>query len=197
MKDERGSYTVEASIVVPFIIIFLFGLILSFLYMSQKTFLLKTAQYGAQQGAEICLNGTRNFDNGAFEYSKKGIKREGLYFKMSGSKKEEIIRQQIQKELSKGIISPKNVDIDVKYDKGFIGNGMVYVTMAQNVKVPFSNIKALFDGKEYLTLKVEANASVCNPTRKIRDIDLLLECAQRSEQWFMDRFDDKSATGNN
>ncbi len=56
-KSDRGSTTIEAALIFPVIIMSVIALILSFMLLSQKVLLSKTAALAAQQGAEIWISG--------------------------------------------------------------------------------------------------------------------------------------------
>jgi hypothetical protein len=63
-KYERGSYTVEISIVFPLVVLAVLALLFSFLYMQQKAYLVSAASFAAQQGAELWRDSRRNIENG-------------------------------------------------------------------------------------------------------------------------------------
>ncbi|HNR04141.1 MAG TPA: hypothetical protein PKU88_09020 [Bacillota bacterium] len=61
---DRGSYTVEASMVFVTIMLALLALLFTFLYMGQRASLESFASFAAQQGAELWLDSRRNMEDG-------------------------------------------------------------------------------------------------------------------------------------
>lgn len=63
-KYEQGSYTIEISMIFTLILFAVLALLFSFLYMQQKAYLVSTASFAAQQGAELWRDSRRNIENG-------------------------------------------------------------------------------------------------------------------------------------
>ena len=61
---DRGSYTIEASLVFVTIMLALLALLFTFLYMGQRASLESFASFAAQQGAELWLDSRRNMEDG-------------------------------------------------------------------------------------------------------------------------------------
>lgn len=61
---DKGSYTIEASMIFTLIVLTVITLLFAFLYMQQKACLVSAASYAAQQGAELWLDSRRSMDNG-------------------------------------------------------------------------------------------------------------------------------------
>lgn len=69
-KYDRGSYTIEASMVFILIILAILSLLFTFLYMQQKASLISAASFAAQQGAELWLDSRRSMENGSVDKGK-------------------------------------------------------------------------------------------------------------------------------
>ena len=64
---ERGSYTVEISMIFTLIVFVILTLMFTFLYMQQKASLVSAASFAAQQGAELWLDSRRSMENGEID----------------------------------------------------------------------------------------------------------------------------------
>lgn len=63
-RYDKGSYTVEASMIFPLIVFVVLALLFAFLYMQQKAALISAASFAAQQGAELWQDSRRSMENG-------------------------------------------------------------------------------------------------------------------------------------
>lgn len=70
-KSDRGSYTIEASMIFSLIVLLIILLLFTFSYMQQKAYLVSAASFVAQQGAELWLDSRRDMDNGAVNAAKE------------------------------------------------------------------------------------------------------------------------------
>ena len=70
-KHDRGSYTIEASMIFSLIVLTIILLLFAFSYMQQKACLVSTASFAAQQGAELWLDSRRSMDNGSVNTAKE------------------------------------------------------------------------------------------------------------------------------
>lgn len=61
---DKGSYTIEASMIFTFIVLTILTLLFTFLYMQQKAYLVSAASFAAQQGAELWRDSRRSMENG-------------------------------------------------------------------------------------------------------------------------------------
>lgn len=69
-KYDRGSYTIEISMIFTIIILTILTLLFTFLYMQQKAHLVSAASFAAQQGAEIWRDSRRSMENGELSVAK-------------------------------------------------------------------------------------------------------------------------------
>lgn len=61
---EKGSYTIEASMLFTLMVFVIITLLFTFMYMQQKARLVSAASFAAQQGAELWLDSRRSMENG-------------------------------------------------------------------------------------------------------------------------------------
>ena len=69
-KYERGSYTIEVSMVFVLIVLAIFALLFTFLYMQQKASLVSAASFAAQQGAELWQDSRKSMEDGRVNIGK-------------------------------------------------------------------------------------------------------------------------------
>jgi hypothetical protein len=69
-KSERGSYTIEASMIFSLIVLTVILLLFAFSYMQQKAYLESIASFAAQQGAGLWPDSRRSMENGAINGAK-------------------------------------------------------------------------------------------------------------------------------
>ncbi|HYE81875.1 MAG TPA: hypothetical protein VEG39_06855 [Clostridia bacterium] len=70
-KYDRGSYTIEASMIFMLIIFAILTLLFTFLYMQQKACLVSAASFAAQQGAELWTDSRRGMEDGKVDISEE------------------------------------------------------------------------------------------------------------------------------
>lgn len=63
-EREKGSYTIEVSMIFTLILFAIITLLFTFLHMQQKAGLMSAASFAAQQGAELWLDSRRSMENG-------------------------------------------------------------------------------------------------------------------------------------
>jgi len=88
------------------------------------------------------------------------------------------IKLGIYEKLSHGLLNPMQTTIEIKYDNILIKR-QVTVKISQNLKIPFGQMKEIFDNKDYITISSTSTAIVSEPTEYIRNIDLVIEYAHR------------------
>lgn len=64
-KHDRGSYTIEASMIFSLIVLTVILLLFAFSYMQQKADLQSLASFAAQQGAELWQDSRKSMENGS------------------------------------------------------------------------------------------------------------------------------------
>lgn len=78
LANSKGGVTVEASIVLPGILLMLFGMVFFSMYVYHKLVMLDTAVYTATQRAETWDNTGKNMEDGY----QRTIKSDGLYWRL-------------------------------------------------------------------------------------------------------------------
>lgn len=201
-ETVRGSFTVEAAIIVPSVLFIIAVLIMASMLLAQKTLLSKAASLAAQQGAEIWVDSRKDFFNGAWAGSEE---RDPLYYRFfDGSfelkamkmelnsaedagelttnslQKQKIkkLKEAIARSLHNPILKSKSTIVDVEY-KNSILERKIIVVIQQEFKIPFGKLIGFFRGKDYITLSATGTAVVADPCEYIRDVDLIVEYASK------------------
>jgi len=205
-EDSRGSITVEAAIIVPFIFIVLIVVILTFLLMYQQALLTQTASMAAKQAAENWMETGMSlgreepakkdklsvgdlysgflsiFDSG-FEYSEV-LKKAQEADIPQGTQEERIrdIRALVISRMRTAVIKADLTKMNIRFSNGIMQKKLV-VELTQNFKLPMGKLISLFTGSESIELTACGTAVIEQPAEYIRNVDLVLE--------YMDRFGPK------
>ncbi|MGE5630283.1 MAG: TadE/TadG family type IV pilus assembly protein [Caulobacteraceae bacterium] len=201
LRNNRGSYTIEASMVFTIVLLAILALMFTFAYMLQKVAIMQVASYTARQGADLWLDSRKDPDNGLINADKD---RDSVYYrvfdnllfqgktfewKLEGEKangnslpgyKASLIEDALSRKLKSLILKPKETSISINYSNNLL-KGQLTVTITQEIKVPLGGIKAFFDGKDTMTLKASAVSTIEEPAEYIRNIDLAVELSKSIE----------------
>ncbi len=208
-KPDKGSITVEASLVVSLFIFVLSALIIFSLILYQKVLLMHTASFAAQQGAEIWTDSRKSMEDGSWDPSEI---KDPLYYQLfsdslflpyhiyienihlenlqealdEGPKEEESIREKKLAKIKESVyrrVAGGILRPEATHMMISFENNLVSrkvtVYLEQEVRIPLGSIKALFGGSQNLKLTAEATGIVSEPAEYIRNIDFIEEYAQR------------------
>jgi hypothetical protein len=78
-KHDKGSYTVEISMMFTLIVFVILTLLFTFLYMQQKASLVSAASFAAQQGAELWMDSRSSMENGEVD---KAESADSIYYRV-------------------------------------------------------------------------------------------------------------------
>ncbi|MHB1394031.1 MAG: TadE family protein [Clostridia bacterium] len=211
-KHDKGSFTVEVSMIFTLIVFVILTLLFTFLYMQQKASLVSAASFAAQQGAELWQDSRKSMENGEVNkaeadsigyrvfdnllFSSKTFEgyfqevsapegRKKLVLKMDAGdslpgQKVSLIGEALCKRIGSTVLRPKSSKVRITYINNAL-RGRLSVEIIQEIKVPLGGIKALFDGKDTLTLNGQSKSAVTEPAEYIRNIDLAIELSKKLE----------------
>lgn len=182
-ESSKGSYTVEATIVVSSLLIALCAVMFAFMLMYQNVVIIYAASYGAQQGARswvdtgISINGTTR------EYT-SGIYSDIAELTGGGdtSAKKEKIELAVKEKLKMSIFSIDTASVSVNFENNILQRKVV-VDIKQIIPIPFSGIAKFFNNGEAFAIKAKMEATVVEPTEYIRNIDYAVEWIQSAGKW--------------
>lgn len=182
---SRGSYTLEAAIVMSTIIFILFAIISAFLLLYQNAVMYYVASKAAQQGSimwtdtGLSLDGTVSQDTN------------GLYYRLTelaggggSAEKKAVIQQWAEKELKKRMpgtmVGNGGETVTVQF-QNTVFQRLLTVKIDKEVNIPFKKIAQYFS--EDLDLHVSVTAAIAEPAEYIRNIDYAKELT--GELWKM------------
>lgn len=178
MKKHKAMFTLEATIVVPTILIAIFAVLFAFQVLYQYVVIEYAASFGAERGAMLW-----DYDYTGVDFVKGTVGgKNGLYFDLDffdwgGGKSDKISR--IELETKKIADSLTLVGGDIKVfaatENSIVGSS-IEVTVTQDINIPFQSLIAYFNnGNMGLTCK--SSASLYDPDEFIRNADYLYELA--------------------
>lgn len=183
MRKIKGSFTLEAVIVVSSIIMILFAILYSFMIMYQYVIVTYAASYAAQQGASTWVNSALDINTGEGKYNSE------VYYRIAefagGSlvqEKKNKIENCVKEKLSMGILSPKNSTVKVDF-KNYVFQRQVHVEVKQDIPIPFSGIVKFFNGGNTFCIETKAVAVVSEPAEYIRNCDYVTELVTGLADW--------------
>lgn len=184
--NEKGSLVVEAAIVFPIVILAVFLVMYICYALYLQTHLQSIANETAEMGSSSWGSTLEFRESFKGDVSVDNIKNQGLYWRISDANEDikcDIMEAYIYKKLvkSKKIIKDKNKpmeatktnkDIHIEVDlKNYIIYKKVIVNVEKTITTPFDQVKNLFGLKKGLTLNVQAESVIDDPTELIRNTD--------------------------
>lgn len=176
IKDNRGSYTVEASIIVPAVILTMFALILISEFLYQKSCIQTIADKTAQRGAEIWNASSKDMIYGQIDL--KDMEDVNLYWRIWGmdnsvgkkSSKIQGYAGYLMKEVSI-LGEPVNLEITADMVEDYIVYKKIRVNVEAEYKNPFLSLLKIFGVGDKITIKAHSDAVINEPVEFIRTTD--------------------------
>ncbi|HOM03328.1 MAG TPA: pilus assembly protein [Acetivibrio sp.] len=179
-KDNTGSFTVEATIIVSTVILTMFALILVSEFLYQKSCIQTIADRTAQRGAEIWNSPSKDMIFGQIVLD--NMDDLDLYWriwesKSSKSKKEEKIESYAGYLLKESIIFGKPLEMEIT--SGIVEDYIVYKKLRVSVKAkyknPFLSLLRVFGINNTITIKAHSDAIINEPVEFIRTTDFAVD----------------------
>lgn len=180
IKDNRGSFTVEAAIIVPTVILTMFALILISEFLYQKSCIQAIADRTAQRGAEIWNSLSKDMIFG--QITLDNMDDIDLYWriwemKKRKKKKEEKIEGYVGYLLKDSPVLGEPIDLEI--NAGIVEDYIVYkklrVSVEAKYKNPFLSLLKVFGIKNTITIKAHSDAIINEPVEFIRTTDFALD----------------------
>ena len=179
---EKGSYTVEAAIVMSAIIMIVFAIISSFLLLYQNVVITYIAQQAAQQGAAMWTDTSVQMDG-----TRSGVDDQRVYYRLgelsgAGSnmeaKKSTIkawAEQKLKEMIPQSMVGSGSEHVSVEFENT-IFQRFVTVEITKDVDIPIAGITQYLG--DDLDITVRVRAAVSEPAEYIRTLDLGILVAQ-------------------
>lgn len=177
LRGRQGSYTLEAALILPAIMLILFFLIFFSMWVYQRLVVLDTAVYTATQRAATWDNSIKNIETGSKGNS---LVTDGLYWRLFQDFDESDLAvakcwqatSLAHAKLGTGVFKINSQDVVVKYDNQ-VQQRKVTAQVSQNVLLP-----TWMRGKLGADLHAQAEALVAEPAEYLRTIDFLVNLPQ-------------------
>lgn len=185
VRRNKGSMTVEASIVIPMVL----GTVMLLIYMGllvyQHFFLQALANRAAERGAAVWSSPGKDIATGLLHYG--GDSRAALYWRIVDPDKNDKIakvREYILSELQAGVFVPtEEPQIDVSFSDYFVYKKLT-VTIERRYWLPIAPILRLFHLSDRYVITARAEASVNEPVELIRNTDFVIDLERQLEERF-------------
>src|SRR5690348_10684383 len=176
MKQDRGSFTIEATLVFPVIFLITIIIILGSLFIYRQVSLYGTASITAKRAAFIWDNSSKNWETGAYYIGS----HDDLYWRIFEDNSQEISTNKsispAQQNLSERKLFnaagqlPKGISGTLTYENHWISRSII-VKLESEWKIPRFLQKWFHSG----AVAKEVNISVNDPVEFIRNMDLVSE----------------------
>ncbi len=180
-KVKKAAFTLEATIVMPTILILLCAVLFAFQLLYQHVVLVYAASYGASRGAMLWDYETNQTDFITGSVGQKNLKngKPDIYYNLrhlSGdSNKTNAIKNETEKIISSLSIFGNSADVHVSFNSNLLGSSIT-VNVKQNVSVPFEAVLKYFNDGD-MSLKAQSTSSLYDPDEFIRNADYAYELA--------------------
>lgn len=183
IKDNRGSFTVEAAVIIPTVILIMFALILISEFLYQKSCIQAIADRTVQRGAEIWNSPSKDMVFG--QITLDNMDDADLYWRIwemsdSKKKKESKIEGYAGYLLKESAVLGKPVDL--KITAVVVEDYIVYKKIRVNVeakyKNPFLSLLKVFGIGNTITIKTHSDAIINEPVEFIRTTDFVVDVVE-------------------
>ncbi|MFP4697753.1 MAG: TadE family protein [Eubacteriales bacterium] len=180
-KCSQGSFTVEASLIMPIVIFVIISLIYMGFYMHDVAYLQSVANNASMKSAKAMAYKNREIDEGNIVYSDIDD-RVNIYWRFSNKSYREIessVKAYIVEKIgSKCFGVPMNKDsalsnINIKLIKERVMNKYITIQLESNFQTPFDFIPRLLNGGEELKITVKSKSVMPDASEFIRNTTLI------------------------
>jgi len=186
-SKNRGSITVEASLVVPVIILSISAVIYIGLLLYQRALVQSAADMAAEAGADIWALEAGEIGTGkpdAKSFEKNRLYRR-IYDTDKGTKLKHI-EEYAAKMASRGeLLHPAETVAEVVI-KDYIVCRKLEVRLTKQYSLPLGNFMKLFGGSGMIEISVKAASSIDEPVELMRSTDFILDMERKLENKYPD-----------
>ncbi len=179
----KGSITVEASIIVPIVILSISAVIYMGLLLYQRALIQSAAEIAAEAGASVWASGVNEIHTGKPEAD--GFGKAGLYRRIFDSGKEsrlETVRKYAADAAVKNeLLHPIESKVDVVL-KDYAVCRKLEVRIDHHYSLPLGNFLKIFGGSGRIKMSVKAVSSIDEPVELIRNTDFILDLEKKLEE---------------
>jgi len=184
-SNNKGSITVEASIIVPLIILCIVASIYMGLLLYHRALVQSAADIAAEAGASAWASGISEIRKG--KPDKEYFEKIRLYRQIFDADKKNrlsIIEKYALDVSSRNEILRPQDESAVAELKDYIVYRKLEVSIRKRYNIPFGNILRLFGAKGTVDINVKAVSSIDEPVELIRTTDFIIDIEKRLEERF-------------
>ncbi len=184
-KKNRGSITVEASIIVPLVILSIAAAIYIGLLLYQRALVQSAAEQAAEAGAMAWINGTVELRTGKPE--EDSFEEFELYRRLFDSEKQSRLESIKQYALAAAgrheLVKAVNTSAEAVI-KDYVVCRKIEVTIRKEYSLPFGRFLKLFGGSDTIEMTVKAVSAIDEPVELIRTTDFIIDIEKKLENQF-------------
>ena len=194
-KINRGSITVEASIIVPLVILSISAVIYMGLLLYQRSLIQSAAEAAVQAGAQAWVTGTDTIEaSGPINADSKNFK---LYRRIYDSEKD----KRLEKIQDYALALSSRTELIPSFKstaEAVLTDYAVYrkleVRIYKHYRMPLGKLMKLFGGDDTVTISAKATSTINDPDEFIRTADLVIDIEKKLENKFpeLKRIGDKT-----
>ena len=184
-RKNAGSITVEASIIIPVIVLCIAAVVYMGLLLQQKAAIQSAAESAAEAGALAWASGTDV--PGAGKPTDEDIKEPGLYRRLFDSEKEKRLGdiEEYVLELAGRNELIKPIDTSVTAElKNYVVYKKLVVSVSKSYKNPLGGLFGLLGKSKTIDISAVAVSTVEEPAELIRTTDFILDIEKKLENKF-------------
>lgn len=184
-RGNKGSITVEASIIVPLVILSIASAIYIGLLLYQRALLQSAAEMACEAGAAAFSSGIK--DLGAGKPLKTDFERYSLYRRLFDSEKEARLHLVEEYALSAAtrneLVRPVAIDAEAEFNDYAVYRKLE-VKISSCYNLPLGNFLRLFGGSGTYSINVKAVSTIDEPEELIRTTDFIIDLEKKLEEKF-------------
>ncbi|HKL80100.1 MAG TPA: TadE family protein [Mobilitalea sp.] len=170
-KKIKGSFTVEATLLMPIVLFVIISLIYLSFYLHDKSRIEGTVDKALLK-ASMTLKHEADIETGAVNY--EGINNRGVFYLLMGSTNamEKDIQTFLEQELSGGLLSTEITKVIVT-----AGKLKVSIDVEGEFEIPIKGVRDYFNPNPKLVIKV--NCPIHNPAEILRISEVILDTGKK------------------
>ena len=181
-RKNKGSITVEASIIVPIVILSIAAVIYMGLLLYQRTVIQSAAELAAEAGAAVWASGVSEIGTG--KPGPDSFEKIKLYRRLLDSDKETrlaYIEEYAMNAASRNeLLHPLESDAEAIL-KDYVVCRKLEVMVTKYYSMPLGNFLRIFGGSGMIEIRVKATASIDEPVELVRTTDFILDLEKKLE----------------
>jgi hypothetical protein len=181
-RRNKGSITVEASIIVPIIILSISAVVYMGLLLYQRVLIQSAAEMAAEAGAAAWASGVSEIGTG--KLAEDSFNRIKLYRRLYDSDSEtrlECIESYAMSMASRNeLLRPTETTAEAVV-KDYAVCRKLELRIVKYYSLPLGNILKIFGGSGFIEINVKATSSIDEPVELVRTTDFILDLEKKLE----------------